>query len=184
MILSNGRTNFRLSRNITFNKSKHFIIKSLLDVLGKMDFDLIACLADFFRKGSVHLLRKCHLRWLPFLAVRVSGFLVLHGHSPFGVGNFSYFSVLIVLQIYISGGSFGVFIIDGNRKLSDITLLLTVEEAKQLQHKISDLLSTNEHHVHVSSDDYQTETNISILEKNSLETYHPAIRKIISEYTK
>jgi hypothetical protein len=44
-----------------------------------MDFDLIGCLADFFRKCSVHLLRKCHLRWPPFLAVRVSGFLVLHG---------------------------------------------------------------------------------------------------------
>jgi len=54
-----------VSRNITFNKPKHLITKSLLAVLGKMDFDLIGCLADFFRKG-------------------VSGFLVLHGCSPFG----------------------------------------------------------------------------------------------------
>ena len=55
-----------LSRNITFNKPKHFITKSLLAVLGKMDFDLIGCLADFFREG-------------------VCGFLVLHRRSPFVV---------------------------------------------------------------------------------------------------
>ena len=88
MILRLKLANFPLSRDITFNKPKHFIIKSLLAVLGKMDFDLIGCLADFFCKSSVHLLRKCHLRWPPFLAIRVSGFLVLHGRSPFGVRIF------------------------------------------------------------------------------------------------
>jgi len=37
----------------------------VLAVFGKMDYDLIGCLADFFREG-------------------VGGFLVLHGRSPFG----------------------------------------------------------------------------------------------------
>jgi hypothetical protein len=69
-----------------------------------MDFDLIGCLADFFRKGSVHLLRKCHLRWPPFLAVRVSGFLVLHGQLRLlGV------KILALKQTLVTGA-----IIEGN----------------------------------------------------------------------
>jgi len=73
-----------------------------------------------------------------------------------------------------------MFIIEENRKISNISLLLTTEEAKELQHSILRLLSENEHHVHVSSNDYQTEISVSIIDKNSLESYHPDIRKIIS----
>ena len=76
-----------------------------------------------------------------------------------------------------------MFIIDDKRKIDNINILLTTKEAKQLQQSISDLLSANHHHVHVSSDDYQTEITVSILEKNSLESYHPDIRKIINNCT-
>jgi len=74
-----------------------------------------------------------------------------------------------------------VFIVYGSRKLDNVTLLLTKGEAEELHHSISDLLSNNEHHAHVSSDDYQTEVSISILEKNNLESYHPDICKIIND---
>ena len=73
-----------------------------------------------------------------------------------------------------------MFIIDGKRKLNNISLLLTVDEAKELIDGVSQLLTAdNLHHVHISSSDYQTEIDVSIPEKNSMEAYHPDIRKII-----
>ena len=49
-----------------------------------MNFDLVGCLADFFRKG-------------------VSGFLVLHGRSPYrGVGF-----VLVAMLIFLGGYKYG-----------------------------------------------------------------------------
>jgi hypothetical protein len=82
--------------------------------------------------------------------------------------------------IFWTGGSV-VFIIDGSKKLDNVTLLLTIQEAEQLKCSISDLLNTNTHHAHVSSDDYQTEINISIFDKNRIESYHPDIRKIVCD---
>jgi len=73
-----------------------------------------------------------------------------------------------------------MFIINGKQKLANVTLLLTIEEAMEMRDSISNLLSDkNMHHSHVSSDDYQTEINVSILNHNSIESYHSDIRKII-----
>lgn len=73
-----------------------------------------------------------------------------------------------------------MFIIDGKRGIDNVSLLLTIEEAKELKDGISQLLCSDDlHHVHVSSSDCQTEISISIVEKNNLESYHPDIRKII-----
>jgi len=73
-----------------------------------------------------------------------------------------------------------MFIISGKQKLDDVTLLLTIEEAKQLYGQLEELLADkNMHHAHVSSDDYMTEINISIIEHNDISTYHEDIRKII-----
>jgi len=73
-----------------------------------------------------------------------------------------------------------MFIIDNKRKINDVTLLLTIKEARELESKIAQLLAADDlHHVHVSGDDYQTEITISIIEKNNIESYHPDIRRII-----
>ena len=73
-----------------------------------------------------------------------------------------------------------MFIIDGKKKIDNISLLLTIEEAEELKDGISQLLSDDSlHHVHISSSDYQTEISVSIVEKNNIESYHPDIRRII-----
>ena len=74
-----------------------------------------------------------------------------------------------------------MFIIHGKRKIDNVTLLLTIDEAKELKDGISQLLYADDlHHVHVSSSDYQTEISVSIVEKNNIESYHSDIRMIIN----
>ena len=76
-----------------------------------------------------------------------------------------------------------MFIIKDTQSLSNIDLLLTLSEAKELNNALEQLIEAkhNEiHHLHVSSEDYQTEISVSILEKNNLETYHKSIRDIIT----
>ena len=75
-----------------------------------------------------------------------------------------------------------MFITADTQSLKSIYLLLTQSEAIELKGALEQLIEAkyNElHHVHVSSNDYQTEVTVSILEKNDFETYHKSIKDII-----
>lgn len=73
-----------------------------------------------------------------------------------------------------------MFIIHGKKSLSDVLLLLSTSEARELKNDIEQLLASEDmHHLHISSDDYQKEITISLLDGNEAESYHADIRAII-----
>ena len=73
-----------------------------------------------------------------------------------------------------------MFIFKDRESLNDILLLLSTKEAIELKNAIEQLLiSDNNHHEHISTDDYQKEITISIFDKNPIETYAPHIRAAI-----
>ena len=80
-----------------------------------------------------------------------------------------------------------MFIINDTQSFNNMDLLLTLDEAIQLTGALKQLIEAerNEiHHLHVSSNDYQTEITVSILDKNDLDTYHKSIKDIISNPNK
>ncbi|MCL2816929.1 MAG: hypothetical protein FWD39_00895 [Clostridiales bacterium] len=75
-----------------------------------------------------------------------------------------------------------MFIIKDTQSFDSIDLLLTLNEAIELKDALEQLIEAehNEtHHLHVSSNDYQTEITVSILDKTDFETYHKSIKDII-----
>ena len=76
-----------------------------------------------------------------------------------------------------------MYIMNNTQPLSNVDLLFTLNEAMELKNALEQLIEAkhNEiHHMHVSSNDYQTEISVSIIEKNDLATYHKSIRDIIT----
>ena len=75
-----------------------------------------------------------------------------------------------------------MFIMKDDRPISNVSLLLTLNEVKELQCALEQLIEAGFdeiHHLHVSSNDYQTEVAVSIFEKNSIERYSKTIRDVL-----
>ena len=73
-----------------------------------------------------------------------------------------------------------MFIFKDKEPLNNVLLLLSTKEAIELKDALEQLLvSDNNHHKHISTDDYQKEITISIIDKNPIETYAPHIRDAI-----
>jgi len=73
-----------------------------------------------------------------------------------------------------------MFIFKDRESLDDVLLLLSTKEAVELKNAIEQLLiSDDNHHEHISTNDYQKEIIISIFDKNPIETYAPYIRAAI-----
>ena len=67
-----------------------------------------------------------------------------------------------------------------DKKLDNVTIFLTREEAKQLTSYLNHLLNkSNDQHAHLSNDDFQKEITICLYDKKDLSHLHPRARKLI-----
>jgi hypothetical protein len=71
---------------------------------------------------------------------------------------------------------------DHDRPLGQITLYLTVEEARSLQGQLGDLISKPQlHHVHIEDDTFTKEATIAIYEPSNLSRFDERSRKLIEK---
>jgi hypothetical protein len=71
---------------------------------------------------------------------------------------------------------------EADKKLNNISVFLTKEEAVQLRSYLNQLLENPKlHHVHLSSNDYQKEITVCIYNEESLENFHSRAIKLIKE---
>jgi len=71
---------------------------------------------------------------------------------------------------------------DSDKKINNVTLLLTKEEAIQLRADLNQLLANPKiHHLHCSSENYQKEITVCLYDENNLQSFHPRIIKLITE---
>lgn len=69
-----------------------------------------------------------------------------------------------------------------NRKLNNVSLFLTKEEALQLRSYLNQLLDNPKlQHAHLSSEDYQKEITICLYDAKNLNTLHARAKKLIEE---
>ena len=71
---------------------------------------------------------------------------------------------------------------ESDKKLDNISLFLTKEEAVQLRGYLNQLLDNSKlQHAHLSSKDYQKEITICLYDENNLESFHPRAIKLIEK---
>ena len=69
---------------------------------------------------------------------------------------------------------------EANRKLDNVSIFLTKEEAIQLRSYLDQLLSNPElQHLHLSSADYQKEVTVSIYNENNLSGFNERVKNLI-----
>lgn len=69
-----------------------------------------------------------------------------------------------------------------DKKLDEVGLYLTREEAIKLRSNLEQLLADRGmHHVHLSNDDYQKEVTVSIYDVANLEGFDERSKKLIRE---
>jgi len=75
-----------------------------------------------------------------------------------------------------------IFSDEDNKKLDEVSLFLTKDEARQLQGYIEEMLDNSEnHHFHLSTDDFQKEITICLYDQSQLEGFNSRVRKLIIE---
>ena len=71
---------------------------------------------------------------------------------------------------------------ESDKKLDNVSIFLTKEEAIQLRGYINQLLEKPEsQHAHLSSKDYKKEITICVYDEKCLERFHPRSIKLIQE---
>jgi hypothetical protein len=71
---------------------------------------------------------------------------------------------------------------EADKKLNNISMFLTKEEAVQLRGCLNQLLENPKlHHVHLSSNDYQKEITVCIYNEEKLDNFHSRAIKLIKE---
>jgi hypothetical protein len=71
-----------------------------------------------------------------------------------------------------------------DKKLNNVLLMLTVEEAKQVISYLNQLINKKTpscDHFHISSDDYQKEVTICLYEDNKYDNFSERIKKLIMQ---
>ena len=70
---------------------------------------------------------------------------------------------------------------EGDKTLDNITLYLTIDEAKELYNDLINLIERPVgNHLHISSNDYQRELTVCIYEKDNLSMFDEKSKKILS----
>ena len=69
-----------------------------------------------------------------------------------------------------------------SKPLKNVIIYLTLSEARELADKIGALISCeDDHHEHISSDDYQKEITLTIYENRPIESFDERSRRLILE---
>ena len=70
-----------------------------------------------------------------------------------------------------------------DKSLSDILLLLTIDEAKELRDAIETLLlqQNKNDHCHISDFDYSKELTVSLYEQNQIDGFNERIQMLINK---
>ena len=69
-----------------------------------------------------------------------------------------------------------------DKKIDNISLFLTKDEAFQMIAYLEDLLNNpGKHHAHLSSDDYQKEITLCVYDQQNINSFHQRAKKLILE---
>jgi hypothetical protein len=69
-----------------------------------------------------------------------------------------------------------------DKTIENITLYLTIDEARELHHDLSDLIERPiGNHAHVMSNDYQRELTVCVYDKDNLAMFDEKSKKVIME---
>ncbi len=69
---------------------------------------------------------------------------------------------------------------ESDKKLDEVSIFLTKEEAVQMLGYLENLIKNPSHqHSHLSSIDYQKEITICIYDTQNIESFHPRAKKLI-----
>ena len=67
--------------------------------------------------------------------------------------------------------------------ISDLSLYLTIDEAKQMAGYLEDLISGDIHHAHINDDSYEREITISIYSSSNINSFDERSKRLITEGT-
>lgn len=70
---------------------------------------------------------------------------------------------------------------DNDKKLDNILLFFTEQEASEMRDSLNILLSEKSGHHHINNEDYQKEITVCMYEENNLDNFHPRCKKLILE---
>lgn len=71
---------------------------------------------------------------------------------------------------------------DRDIKVDNISIFLTKDEALQMIGYLEDLIENpDNHHAHLSSEDYQKEITMCVYDQKNIDSFHPRARKLIIE---
>jgi hypothetical protein len=71
---------------------------------------------------------------------------------------------------------------DSDKAVSNVTLLLTLNEAEELKDKLEGLIrdyAKKSHHEHVNDNDYKHEITVAIYNTDGISDFNPRIRQLI-----
>jgi len=67
-----------------------------------------------------------------------------------------------------------------NQPLKNVTLYLTLAEARELQDSLAEIIKIKEnYHAHISSDDYQKEITVCVYDEKKLNGFDERSKKLI-----